>query len=338
MCLNKYLKSLGFARCDHEYSVYTRKKEGKILIVGVYVDDLLVTGNCPKDVSEFKMEMKAKFEVSQQDIGITLKQESYAKNILNKTRMMNCNASRSPMEHKLRLTKDEDGEPVDPTEYRSIVGSLMYLTHTRPDLSYAVGAVSCYMEKPTVKHLQAVKGILRYIKGTLNYGLSYAKGDYKVNLTGYSDSDFGKDLVDGKSTGGKAFYMNGNLVTWTSQKQTSVALSSCEAEFMAATMAACQGIWLRRLLTEITWQKVPPVTLLVDNRSALDLMKNPIFHGRSKHINVRYHFIRECVETGEIVVSHVCGTRQKADILTKSMARVKHEEMRELIGMKPIQN
>ncbi|GKE66609.1 hypothetical protein Tco_1520770, partial [Tanacetum coccineum] len=143
-------------------------------------------------------------------------------------------------------------------------------------------------------------------------------GENRVTLTGYSDSDFGKDMNDGKSTGGTPFYMNGNLVTWASQKQRSVALSSCEAEFMAATMAACQGIWLRRLLTEITGQKV--------------------FHGRSKHINIRYHFIRECVENGEIIVCHVCGTKQKADILTKTMARVKHEEMRDLIRVKPIIN
>ena len=133
------------------------------------------------------------------------------------------------------------------------------------------------MEKPTIKHLQAVKGILRYIKGTLSYGLSYIRRENRVTLTGYSDSDFGKDMNDGKSTGGTAFYLNGNLVTWMSQKQCSVALSSCEAEFMAATMAACQGIWLRRLLTEVTGQKVPLVAFYVDNRAALDLMKNRVF-------------------------------------------------------------
>nr|GFC50325.1 uncharacterized mitochondrial protein AtMg00810-like [Tanacetum cinerariifolium] len=144
------------------------------------------------------------------------------------------------MEHKLKLSKDEEGELADPTEYRSIVGALGYLTHTRPDLSFIVGVVSRFMEKPTVKHLEAVKRILRYIKGTLSYGLTYTRGENRVTLTGYSDSDFGKDMNDGKSTGGTAFYMNGNMVTWASQKQRSVALSSCEAEFMAATMAACQ--------------------------------------------------------------------------------------------------
>ncbi|GJZ80177.1 zinc finger, CCHC-type containing protein [Tanacetum coccineum] len=290
-CLDKYLKSLGFTRCYQEYSVYTRKKEGSILIVGVYVDDL---ARCQ----------------CQHETGITLKQEAYAKNILNKTRMMDCNATRSPMEHKLKLSKDEEGELADPTEYRSIVGALRYLTHTRPDLSFTVGVVSRFMEKPTVKHLQAVKRILRYIKGTLSYGLTYTRGENRVTLTGYSDSDFGKDMNDGKSTGGTAFYMNGNLVTWASQKQRSVALSSCEAEFMAATMAACQGIWLRRLLTEITGQK-----------GATFIIVDPVDNRFSSWFDEK-----TCVPWG------------KADILTKTMARVKHEEMRDLIGVKPITN
>ncbi|XP_023752689.1 uncharacterized mitochondrial protein AtMg00810-like [Lactuca sativa] len=213
-------------------------------------------GSWNSDVKEFKLEMKAKFEMSdlglltyylgievnQHSTGITLKQEAYANNLLNKTRMLDCNATRTPIEHKIKLSKNEEGELVDPTEYRSIVGALRHLTHTRPDLSFLVGVVSRFMEKPTIKHLQVVKGILRYIKGTLNYGLTYTRSEGRVTLIRYSDSDFGKDMNDVKSTGGTAFYMNGNLVTWGSQKQRSVALSSCEAEFMATTTAACQGI------------------------------------------------------------------------------------------------
>ena len=133
-----------------------------------------------------------------------------------------------------------------------------------------------------------------------------------------------------------AYYVNGNLVAWASQKQRVVALSSCEAEFIAATMAACQGIWLRRLLTEISKEKVSPVALYVDNQSTLELMRNPVFHGRSKHIDIRYHFIRSCVEDGEITVSHVCSKDQKADVLTKAMTKGKHEEMKVLIGVKKV--
>ncbi|KAL7617208.1 hypothetical protein Lser_V15G00876 [Lactuca serriola] len=242
------------------------------------------------------------------------------------------------MEHKLSLTKEGNGELVNPTEYRSIVGGLRYLTHTRPDLSFAVGVVSRFMETPTMAHLQVVKGILRYIKGTMDHGLTYTQGEKKIAVTGFSDSNHAKDVEDRRSTGGMVFYVNGNMVTWSSQKQRCVALSSCEAEFMAATMTACQGIWLRRLLTEITGQRIPPVKMFVDNKSALELMKNPVFHGRSKHIDVRFHFIRECVENEEIEVAHVDGKEQKADMLTKALTRVKHEEMCRMIGIKKIEN
>ena len=151
-----------------------------------------------------------------------------------------------------------------------------------------------------MNHHQAVKGILRYIKGTLNFGLKYSKGKENVTLNGHTNSDLTNDVNNRRSTGGMTFYMNENLIAWASQKQRCMALSSCEAEFMAATMAACQGIWLRRLLSEITCQKVPPVEMKVDNKSSLDLMKNPVFHGRSKHIDIRFHFIRECIDNGDI--------------------------------------
>lgn len=132
------------------------------------------------------------------------------------------------------------------------------------------------------------------------------------------------------------FYLNERLITWVSQKQRCVALSSCEAEFMAATAAACQAIWLRNLLTQVTGEKTGPVVLYLDNKSAIDLAKNPVFHGRSKHIDIRYHFIRECVEKGEIIVKHIGTDMQRADVLTKALAVVKFERMRKLLGMKDL--
>nr|KAJ0194783.1 hypothetical protein LSAT_V11C700360190 [Lactuca sativa] len=257
----------------------------------VYV--LQPPGSCPKSVQKFKKEMKTKFEMSdlgllthylgievnQKESGITLKQESYAKNLLVKTGMLNCNPTKTPMEHKLKLKKEDGSELVNPTEYRSIVGGLRYLTHTRPDIPFVVGIV------------------------------------YKRNL------GFWLEVLKRRGT------------SHAKKKQKCVALSSCEAEFMATTIAACQGIWLRRLLSEITGKNIPPVELKVDNKSTLDLMKNPVFHGRSKHIDIRFHFIRECIENGDISVSHVCRKKQKADALTKSLGRLKFEEMRSLLGV-----
>lgn len=218
--------------------MYIRRGCGKLLIVGVYVDDLIVTGNCEMEVTKFKKQMNNEFEMSdlgtlsyylgievaQHEDGISLKQSAYARNILIKAGMDGCNPSQYPMEPKLELTKDEGATPVDPTEYRRIIGGLRYLTHTRPDISYAVGMASHFMERPTVQHLQVVKRILRYIKGTIDFGLVYKRGSGKDDVIGYSDSNHARDVNDRRSTGGMAFYLNENLITWASQKQRCVAL------------------------------------------------------------------------------------------------------------------
>lgn len=154
---------------------------------------------------------------------------------------------------------------------------------------------------------------------------------------GYSDSDLAGDLDHTRSTGGMAFYLNDNLITWCSHKEKTVPLSSCEAELMAATAAAMQAKWLRNLLSELTKTKSKRVTLYVDNNSAIQLMKNPVFHGRSKHINVKYHFIRKCVERGEIVVKRIGTLEQRADSLTKAMTVVKLGEMRHLLGVRELE-
>lgn len=238
-----------------------------MLIVGVYVDDLLVTGSDISLINWFKEHMGKNFEMS--DLGklshylwievnqmkdcIELNQTSYAKKVLERSGMGECKPTKYPMEPATQIHKDEKGKPVDSTAYKSVVGGLRYLVHTRPDLSFAVRIVSRYMERPTVLHWNAVKRILRYLKGTLSYGLVYSKAsNNNMVLSGYSDSDLAGQVDDRMSTGVMAFYLDESLITWVSQKQRCVALSSCEAEFMEATTAACQGMWLRNLLGRLT--------------------------------------------------------------------------------------
>lgn len=349
--LNKCLEEMGFIRCPYEHAVYTKQEGKETLIISVYVDDLLVTGTSMMLIEEFKKKMSSCFEMS--DLGklnyylgmevdqgkeyIELKQTGYAKKILERAGMLQCNATKYPMDPKDQIHKDEQGIAVDSTRYKSMVGGLRYLVHTRPDIAYAVGVVSRYMERPTTMHQDAVKRILRYIKGTLNFGLIYTRDSGNNELVGFSDSDLGGHLDDRKSTGGVVFYLNESVITWVSQKQRCVALSSCEAEFMAVTAAACQGIWLKNVLGQILNEKLSPVVLYVDNKSAIDLAKNPVFHGRSKHIDIRYHFIRDCVEKGDIVIKYVRSDLQKADILTKALTTVKFERMRQLMGVKRLE-
>jgi len=237
------------------------------------------------------------------------------------------------MEPRLKLSKISTTPPVDATEYRGIVGSLRYLVHTRPDISYSVGYVSRFMESPTAEHLAAVKRILRYIAGTIDYGCHYKKTGAELKLLGYSDADMAGDIDTRKSTTGVLFYYGSSLVSWQSQKQKVVALSSCEAEYIAATTAACQGVWLAQLLSELRSEQCRPFILKMDSKSAIALSKNPVFHERSKHIDTRFHFIRECIGDGRMDVEHVCTEGQLADALTKPLGRDRFCELRIQLGV-----
>jgi hypothetical protein len=271
-------------------------------------------------------------EVQQKDGLITLNQATYAKKLLQKAGMGDANPCATPMESRLKL-KAGDGEPVDATFFRSIVGSLRYLVHTRPDIIFAVGYVSRFMEAPTTTHLAAVKHLLRYIAGTLNFGVQFEKGQGEPKLLGFSDADHAGDVDDRKSTTGMLFFLGRSPISWQSQKQRVVAASSCEAEYIAASTTGCQGLWLSRLLGELLNGEVRAPMILVDNKSAISLCKNPVLHDRSKHIDTRYHLIRDYVEKGELEVEYVRTEEQLADILTKALGRIRFQELRSKIGM-----
>jgi hypothetical protein len=180
------------------------------------------------------------------------------------------------------------------------------------------------MEAPKQEHLDAVKRVLRYVTGTLDYGLLYPRGrSGSLKILGYSDSDMAGDIDDSRSTSGVLFFLGDGVAMWSSQKQRVVALSSCEAEYIAGTSAACQGVWLARLLVEMMGTQAKTPQIMMDNLSAIALSKNPVLHGRSKHIRMKYYFIRECVDRGEVVRESVGITDQLTNILMKPLAKVR---------------
>jgi hypothetical protein len=318
--LDASLLGLSFKRCVDEHGMCTRGSGTGSLIVSVYVDDLIITGGDAVAVNKFKRQMMNTFrmsdlgllsyylglEVSQGPAGITLRQTAYAAKILEKASMTGCNASATPMEPKLKLLKEGDTPSVDATEYRSIIGSRRYLCNSRPDLAYAVGYLSRFMEGPRQEHLVAVKHVLLYVDGTQQWGLHYHPGKKNSGapkLLGYSDNDLASDVNDRKSTSGLIF-LAGGPIAWQSAKQRVVALSSCEAEYIAAAGAACEAIWLARLLAELVGGAVLAPQLKVD-KSAIALMKNPVHHDRSKHIDIKFHFIRECCDRKLIDVEFI---------------------------------
>ena len=324
--------------------MYRRGSGEDLLLVGVYVDDLIITGADGREVEEFKAAMKDRFEMSdlgllcfylgvevRQDAeGIVLRQARYAERILELGGMAGCNPAATPMEEKLRLSRESKAEEVDPTHYRRLVGSLRYLVHTRPDLVFAVWYLSRFMQRPMAEHLQVVKRVLR------DFGLHYKRAPGTARFVGYCDSDLAGDVDTSKSTIGTLFFLGDCLVSWQSVKQRVVALSSCEAEYIATTTAATQALWLSRLLGELLGRKMEAVELKVDSKSALALAKNPVFHDRSKHIRTKFHFIRDCLEEGSIKANYIATSDQLADILTKSLGKAKFQEMRRKVGLKQV--
>jgi hypothetical protein len=207
------------------------------------------------------------------------------------------------MEEKLKLSKESTTAKVDATQYRSIIGGLHYLTHTRPDIGFAVGYLSRFMEDPCEDHFAAVKKLLCYVARTIG------------NMAG--------DVDGQKSTIGVLFVLNGCPISWQSHKQRLVTLSTCVAEYIAAATVCCQGVWQGKMLQDLTGEELCTPILMVDNKSAIALAKNPVLHDRSKHIDTKYHFICDCVVGGQIKLEHVETARQLGDILTKPLGCVR---------------
>ena len=344
--IDKYFQEHNFTRCPHEHALYVKIKDGDVLITCLYVDDLILTGNNPSMFEEFKKAMTREFEmtdiglmsyylgieVKQKEEGVFISQEGYARELLKKFKMNDCKPVSTPIECGAKLSKYDEGEHVDATSFKSLVGSLRYLTCTRPDILYAVGLVSRFMEAPTTTHLKTAKRILRYIKGTINFGIFYYQSnDYR--LLGYSDSDWAGDLDDRKSTSGFVFFLGDTAFTWMSKKQPIVTLSTCEAEYVAATSCVCHAIWLRSLLKELGMTQKEPTEVMVDNKSTIALAKNPVFHDRSKHIDTRYHYIRECITRKDVQLEYVKSQDQVADIFTKPLKHEDFVKLRSLLGI-----
>jgi hypothetical protein len=310
-----------------------------------YVDDLFLIGNeklidgCKRELaSEFEMKDLALMhyflglEVWQRSDEIFLSQGKYTVEILKKFRMMDCKSMTTPMTINLKLLREKSSDLVNPMMYRQLIGSLMYLVNIRLDICFAVNTFSQHMVEPRQVHWMAAKHMLRYLRGTVGYGLRYVLGG-DVKLQGYTNSDWTWSAVDRKSTSGCCFSLGSDMISWLSRKQTSVALSTSEAEYIAASVASSEAVWLRKLLAGIFDLELEPTLIHCDNQSCVKLTENPIFHDRSKHIEIKYHYIRDMVQRGAVELQYISTDEQIADILTKPLSSVKYEYFRDKLGV-----
>jgi hypothetical protein len=343
--IDNYLQSIGFIKSDVDPNLYLLMKDSNILILVLYVDDLFLTGAetliaaCKQDLAK-EFEMKdlglmhyfLGLEIWQQEGRAFLGQGKYTIEILKRFGMEDCKPMTTPMITNLKKLSSCESEEVNPTIYRQLIGCLMYLTNTRPDICFVVNTLSQYMVDPRKVHWIAAKHILRYLKGTIEYGLQYLQGD-QAKLSGYTDFDWAGSAIDRKSTSGCCFTLGSGVISWYSRKQKSVALSSAEAEYMAASQASCEAIWLRKALVDLFGTKLDPTIIYCDNQSCIKLSENPVFHDRSKHIEIRYHFIRDRVQKGVVKLKYISTNEQIADILTKGLPKGKFEYLREKLGI-----
>lgn len=338
---------MGFKNSLNDPCIYTGKGDNKV-IIALYVDDLIVCGKSLSDIDNVKRELSKRYkmkdlgelktflgvEVIQKPSGdVWLGQPSYTKNILKEFNMENSNPIETPAEANAHLVPCEEGDEYNnQKEYQAAVGSLLYLsTKTRPDISFAVGQASRYCSKPSRQHWSAVKRILRYLKGTPTMGILY-QINIDNNFVGYSDADWAGDSSDRKSTSGYSFMMQGGCISWASRKQSTVALSTAEAEYAALSSATQEALWLKHLLTELI-EDPGPVCIFEDNQATIQIAKNPRFHSRCKHVAIKMHFVRDHVVRGNLEIIHCPSSEMISDVLTKALAKEKFKYFRTLLGM-----
>ncbi|KAJ9543717.1 hypothetical protein OSB04_023424 [Centaurea solstitialis] len=336
--LSTFLLSKGFELGKIDSTLFLKKYPKHILLVQIYIDDIIFGSTNPKLCEKFELLMKTKYKMSmmgeltyflglqikQSEKGIFINQGKYVLDML-KFDLTSCTPMKTPMAPPLSLDKDSKGKPVDVTLYRGMIGA------SRPDIMYSTCLCARYQAEPKESHLTAVKRIFRYLKGTPNQGLWYSK-DSGFDLTAYSDSDFAGCKIDRKSTTGGCHLLGGKLVSWTSKKQNSVSTSTAEVEYVAAGICCAQVLWLRNQLQDYDIQ-VSKIPIYCDNTSAIAIANNPVLHFKTKHIEVRYHFIRDHVMNGDIELHFVPTEYQLADLFTKPLDVTRFNMLISELGM-----
>ncbi len=347
-----FLNDLNFKQLQTDNCIFY----SKFLIIAIYVDDFIIIGADEMKIVEFKINISNKFKTK--DLGrincilglqieylntetVMIHQKKYIEKIIKAFKLQDTKETDIPLQpnHKLSaelLNEDEQLRNfIEPEKYRKAIGSLIYLMiSTRPDISYSVSVLSRFMQKPRELHWRFVKRLLRYIKTTKNYCIIYRKNKTKNSeLLGYSDADYAGSVEDRKSTSGYVFTYNNCIVTWNSAKQKTVSLFSTEAEYVALTTAIKEALWLEQLLSELN-RSQKEIKMFCDNKSTICLTKNPEFHSRSKHIDIRYHFIKEKIKEKKINIEYISTEDMLADIFTKAVPRIKHYKAIELLSLK----
>jgi hypothetical protein len=346
--LQEHVLSLGFMNSSSDTSLFIYRQGSTSLFLLVYVDDILITDSSPLAISQLISNPSQEFavkdlghlkyflgiEAHQLPAGLLLSQSQYIFNLLQRTKMLDAKPVSSPMSSSQKLSLFSGAAYLEPSKYRSVVGALQYLSLTRPDISFAVNKVCQFMYKPTDDHWTAVKRILRYLKFSIHFGL-LIRPTKSTQLSIYFDADWAGCPDDRKSTSGFCIYFGDNLVSWSSKKQPTVARSSTEAEYRAVAHATSESLWVQSLMREIGITLPQRPLLWCDNIGATYLTANPVFHARTKHVEIDYHFVREKVQQKTLEVRFISSKDQLVDGLTKPIVSVRFVFLRDKLNVHP---
>ena len=344
--LDRYLRKIGFIQTNVDHCIYVNNDTG--VIVAMWVDDLIIFGKDSVGVDLLKLQLKMKFEMKdmgelQYFLGIQVLRDrknkmlqilqlGYINMILERFGMQNSTPVATPIATGTKLVRSTEESTVNQKQYQSNVGSQMYaMLCTRPDLAYAISQISQFSSNPSIIHESAAKRVLKYLNGTRNFGITF-DGKRGLVLEGYSDADWGAG-EDRKSISGYVFTLAGGAISWSSKKQATTALSTTEAEYIALVQAAKESIWIQGFLKELGYTVANSNLIYGDNQGSIALANNPEYHARTKHIDIQYHFIRECVQNNKIALTYCPTADMVADGMTKALAREKHLDLLARMGV-----
>ncbi|CAL9016998.1 unnamed protein product [Prunus brigantina] len=343
------MKKFGYVQSNSDHTLFLKRHKGKLTALIIYVDDMIVTGDDQAEMQNLQKYLASEFEmkslgdlkyflgieVARSKHGIFLSQRKYILDLLAETGMLDCKPIDTPSEQNHKLGLYPDQVPTDKERYQRLVGKLIYLSHTRPDIAYAVSVVSQFMHFPSEDHMGAVMRILRYLKVTPGKGLMFCNYGH-TDVEGYTDADWAGSVTDRRSTSGYFTFVGGNLVTWRSKKQKVVSRSSAEAEYRGMAQGVCELLWLRRLLRDLGFGPQKPMDLYCDNKAAIAIAHNLVQHDRTKHVEVDRHFVKEKLDAEIISFPFISSEYQLADVLTKAVSTTVFLNSLDKLGMRDI--
>ncbi|MCH96019.1 retrovirus-related pol polyprotein from transposon TNT 1-94, partial [Trifolium medium] len=344
--LTSLLIQQGYKQSSSDYSLFTLQTGNDFTVLLIYVDDIILAGTSLEEFQRIKSILDDHFkikdlgllkyflglEVAHSKKGITVSQRKYCLDLLSDSGLLGSKPATTPLDPSVKLHQD-GGKPFeDIASYRRLVGRLLYLTNTRPDISFATQQLSQFLHKPTMTHYHAACRVVRYLKHNPGRGLMYPRTS-ELQILGYSDADWAGCIDSRRSISGYVFFLGNSLVSWKAKKQITVSRSSSEAEYRALSTATCELIWILFLLQDLKITSTRSPVLYCDNQSALHIASNPVFHERTKHLEIDCHLVREKVQQGILRLLPIPSQEQLADFLTKALSTAKFNNLVSKLGL-----